>query len=214
MYQYLLFDLDGTLTDPYEGITKSFQYALHAFGIEEDLKNLNPVIGPPLIDSFMNFYGFSKEEAELGVAKYRERFAVTGIHENTIYPGIPELLEDLKNHGYTLCLATSKPEIFAKQILENFDIAKHFSVVVGAELDGTRNYKKDVITEVLKQLGNPPLDKVLMIGDRKQDVDGAKACNIASMGVRFGYAEPGELESAGADYFSDTVEELRTFLLG
>ncbi len=214
MYQYLLFDLDGTLTDPYEGITKSFQYALHAFGIEEDLKNLNPVIGPPLIDSFMNFYGFSKEEAELGVAKYRERFAVTGIHENTIYPGIPELLEGLKNHGYTLCLATSKPEIFAKQILENFDIAKCFSVVVGAELDGTRNYKKDVITEVLKQLGNPPLDKVLMIGDRRQDVDGAKACNIASMGVRFGYAEPGELEDAGADYFADTVEELKCFLLG
>ena len=213
MYQYLLFDLDGTLTDPYEGITKSFQYALASFGIEEKQEDLTWVIGPPLIDAFMGYYGFSKEQGEAAVAKYRERFSVTGLYENQVYPGILELLEKLQKAGKTICLATAKPEIFAKRILEKFGLAPYFSVVVGAELDGTRNYKKDVIAEVLLQLGNPPLEKVLMIGDRKQDIDGAKACGIKSMGVRFGYAEPGELENAGADYAVNTVAELTGFLL-
>lgn len=213
MYQFLLFDLDGTLTDPYEGITRCFQYALEAFGIEERQENLKRVIGPPLIDAFMEFYGFSREQGEFAVAKYRERFSVVGLFENEVYAGIPEMLSDLQKAGKTLCLATAKPEVFAKRILEKFDLAKYFSVVVGAELDGTRNYKKDVIAEVLHQLGNPSLDEVLMIGDRKQDIEGARACNVASLGVRFGYAEPGELEQAGCTTYAETVEQLNEYLL-
>ncbi len=213
MFEYLLFDLDGTLTDPYEGITRCFQYALKAFGIEEKQENLKKVIGPPLIDAFMEFYGFSREKGELAVAKYRERFSEIGLFENEVYPGIPEMLSKLQKAGKTICLATAKPEVFAKRILEKFDLAKYFSVVVGAELDGTRNYKKDVIAEVLNQLGNPSLERVLMIGDRRQDIEGAKVCKVASLGVRFGYAEIGELEEAGCTTYAETVEELKEYLL-
>lgn len=213
MFRYLLFDLDGTLTDPYEGITKSFQYALESFGIEEKQENLKRVIGPPLIDAFMGFYGFPKEKGELAVAKYRERFSVVGLFENQVYQGIPEVLSALQREGKTLCLATAKPEVFAKRILEKFDLAKFFTVVVGAELDGTRNYKNEVISEVLKQLGNPPLEEVLMIGDRKQDIEGAKDCGVSALGVRFGYAEPMELERAGCTNFAETVEEMGAYLL-
>lgn len=213
MFQYLLFDLDGTLTDPYEGITRSFQYALQSFGVEEEQENLKRVIGPPLIDAFMEFYGFPREKGELAVAKYRERFSTVGLFENQVYPGIPEMLSALKDAGKTICLATAKPEVFAKRILEKFDLAKYFDIVVGAELDGTRNYKKEVIAEVLSQLDNPPLDKVLMIGDRRQDIDGARACGISVLGVRFGYAEPMELEDAGCEIYAETVTEMREYLL-
>ncbi len=213
MFQYLLFDLDGTLTDPYEGITRSFQYALDAYGIQEEQENLKRVIGPPLIDAFMEFYGFSREKGEEAVAKYRERFSRVGLFENEVYSGIPELLARLKDAGKILCLATAKPEVFAKRILEKFDLAQYFTVVVGAELDGTRNYKDEVIAEVLKQLDSPPLEEVLMIGDRKQDIVGAKACGVSVLGVRFGYAEPMELEDAGCTCYAETVEELERYLL-
>lgn len=212
MYQNLLFDLDGTMTDPKEGITKSFQYALQAFGVEEELNRLNRVIGPPLIDSFRDFYGFSEEQAKAAVEKYRERFSKVGIFENARYPGVIEMLRALKDKGRTVCLATSKPIVFARQILEAYDMAPYFDITVGSELDGRRNYKNEVIDEVLRQLKHPPLDTVLMIGDRKQDILGAKQCGIAALGVRFGYAEPGELETAGADYLVDTVAQLREFL--
>ncbi len=213
MFQYLLFDLDGTLTDPYEGITRCFQYALKAFGIEEKQENLKRVIGPPLIDAFMEFYGFPREKGELAVAKYRERFSAVGLFENEVYPGIPEMLSKLQKAGKTICLATAKPEVFAKRILEKFDLSQYFSVVVGAELNGKRNYKKDVIAEVLHQLGNPPFEQVLMIGDRKQDIEGARDCKVASLGVRFGYAEIGELEGAGCLRYAETVAELQEYLL-
>lgn len=213
MFRYMLFDLDGTLTDPFEGITKCFQYALASFGIEEEQENLKKVIGPPLIDAFMEFYGFSREKGEKAVAKYRERFSVVGLFENRVYPGIPEMLSRLKDAGKVLCLATAKPEVFAKRILERFDLAQYFTVVVGAELDGTRNYKNEVITEVLKQLGNPPLDEVLMIGDRKQDIVGAKECGVSALGLRFGYAEPMELEDVGCEVYAETVKELEEYLL-
>lgn len=213
MYQYLLFDLDGTLTDPYEGITRSFQYALKAFGVEEKQENLKRVIGPPLIDAFMEFYGFPREKGEKAVAKYRERFSTVGLFENRVYPGIPEMLSKLKDAGKVLCLATAKPEVFAERILERFDLARYFTVVVGAELNGTRNYKNEVITEVLNQLGNPLLGEVLMIGDRKQDIVGAKECGVSALGLRFGYAEPMELEDAGCEVYAETVKELEEYLL-
>lgn len=213
MYDILLFDLDGTLTDPKEGITKSFQYALQCCGVEEELENLNRVVGPPLIDSFMEFYGFDREKGLYAVEKYRERFAKIGIHENALFPGVPEMLRELRAAGKIITLATSKPIVFAEQILDEFKIAAYFHTAVGSELDGTRNYKIEVIQEVSRRLGNPDKNRFLMIGDRKQDVLGAKAFGIASLGVRFGYAEENELEEAGADYFADSVAELHGFLM-
>ena len=220
MFDYCLFDLDGTLTDPREGITKSVQYALQAFGIEEpDSKKLEPFIGPPLKDSFMEFYGFTGEEAERAIAVYRERFAPVGIFENQVYPGIPQMLERLYRRGTRLAVASSKPIGFVKQILAHFDIEKYFDVVVGSELDGTRGTKEEVVEEALGRLGilTMPVTerhvRCAMTGDRKFDIQGARACGLTSVGVRFGFAEEGELEEAGAEYIAETVAGLAEFLL-
>ncbi|MGL5675277.1 MAG: HAD family hydrolase [Cellulosilyticaceae bacterium] len=210
MYNTILFDLDGTLTDPKEGITKSVQHALKAFGIEAQLDDLLCFIGPPLQWSFQEYYGFDEEKAKLAIEKYRERFREIGMFENKVYEGIEEMLEALVKEGKTLAVATSKPEVFAVQILEHFGLAKYFKVIVGSELDGTRVNKKDVIEEVFVRLQLTEEEKVhiLMIGDRKHDIIGAKACGIDSIGVRFGYGEGNELEEAGATYIVDTVGEL------
>ena len=150
---YILFDLDGTLTDPKVGICTCVQYALKAFDIDEpDLDKLEPFIGPPLKDSFMQYYGLSEEQAVAAIEKYRERFSVTGKFENEVYEGIPALLSDLKDYGYHLAVASSKPECFVKDILNHFNIHKYFEVVVGSELDGTRIDKAEVIHEALNQL--------------------------------------------------------------
>ncbi len=221
MFQYCLFDLDGTLTDPKEGITRSVQYALQKFGIEEpDLDRLEPFIGPPLKDSFMEFYGFTSEEAVRAIALYRERFAPTGVLENVIFPGIKEMLEGLYAKGVHLAVASSKPEVFVRQILSHFGIEKYFGVIVGSGLDGTRGTKEEVVEEALVQLGlltMPEEDRkkaCAMVGDRKFDIQGAKAHGLTGVGVRFGYAREGELEEAGADHIADTVEELHCFLAG
>lgn len=217
MKQYLLFDLDGTLTDPKLGICTCVQYALKDFGIEEpDLDKLEPFIGPPLKESFMEFYGMSGEQAEAAVAKYRERFQDVGLFENEVYAGIPEMLRDLSECGLTLAVASSKPTVFVKRILEHFGIAKYFKVVVGSELDGTRVNKDEVVREALHQLfGDKPVerDKVYMIGDRRFDVEGARALKIESVGVSYGYGSIEELKAAKADYIVRSVEELRKFLL-
>ena len=217
MKKYLLFDLDGTLTDPKIGITTCVQYALHSFGIEEpDLDKLEPFIGPPLRDSFMEFYGFTAEQAEEAVAKYRERFQNTGIFENEVYAGIPEMLKNLQSKGYFLALASSKPQIYVERILEHFDLKKYFAVVVGSELDGTRETKDQVVQETLHQLfkENPiEPDQVYMIGDRKFDVEGARALGVESVGVTYGYGSKEELKEAKADYIVQSVEELEKFLL-
>lgn len=212
-YKYLLFDLDGTLTDPKEGITTSVQYALRAFGIEEpDLDKLTPFIGPPLRESFMDFYGFSEEQAEEAVAKYREWFNPTGIFQNMIYPGIKEMLEELKDKGKILAVASSKPQVFVERILHHFGIYDCFDVIVGSELDGTRNSKEEVVEEALKRLGKADRFRAVMVGDRKFDIAGGKEHGLVTVGVAFGYAEEGELEEAGADYVVDTVEELGRLL--
>lgn len=220
MFQYCLFDLDGTLTDPREGITKSVQYALSKKGINEpDLKKLEDFIGPPLRESFAKKYGMSEEEAKEAVAFYRERFAPIGVLENRIYEGIPELLSELSKQGVKIAIASSKPTVFVNKILEHFDIAKYFDVVVGSELDGKRDAKEAVVEEVLRQLGilELPQDKkkiyCAMIGDRKFDMQGAKAHGLTGVGVRFGFAAEGELEAEGADYIAETVEELQQYLL-
>lgn len=217
MKNYLLFDLDGTLTDPKAGICTCVQYALASFGIEEpDIDKLEPFIGPPLKDSFMKFYHMSEEQAEAAVAKYRERFQDKGIFENRMYDGIPQMLQALNSKGMFLAVASSKPTVFVERILEHFGIRKYFKVVVGSELDGRRVNKDEVVEEALQQLfGDKPVEKnkVYMIGDRKFDVEGAKAVGVDSVGVTYGYGDMEELREAKADYIVRSVEELQRFLL-
>ena len=217
MKNYLLFDLDGTLTDPKEGICTCVQYALASFGIEEpNLDKLEPFIGPPLKDSFMEFYQMSEEQAEQAVEKYRERFREKGIFENKLYQGIPRMLRTLNAKGMTLAVASSKPTVFVQQILEHFKIAKYFKVIMGSELDGTRGTKEEVVQAALRELfGNKPIewDKVYMIGDRRFDVEGAHAVRVESVGVTYGYGSMEELKAAKSDYIVRSVAELEHFLL-
>ncbi len=220
MFAYLLFDLDGTLTDPAEGITKSVQYALQARGIEEpDLKKLERFIGPPLRDSFVEFYGMTPEEAEESVAKYRERYMPVGVFENEIYPGIAELLKCCKAAGKKLAVASSKPQTLVDEVLRHFNITQYFDIVMGCELDGTRGKKEEVVEEVLRLFELIDCDReklkkeAVMIGDRKFDITGGRFFGLSTIGVRFGYAEEGELEAAGADYVVDSVAELEELLI-
>lgn len=213
MISYLLFDLDGTLTNPKEGITKCVQYALRHFQIDEpDLDKLIPFIGPPLRQSFMDFYGFDEAQATLAVAKYRERFSTVGLFENFPYPGIAAMLQQLQQQGKIMAVASSKPTIFVRQILEKFELAPYFQVIEGSNIDGSRVEKKEVIAEVLRQLGNPPAQQLLMVGDRKFDVIGAREMGLGCVGVRFGFAAPGELEDSGAVYIAETVADLQAYL--
>ncbi|MBE6676410.1 MAG: HAD family hydrolase [Ruminococcaceae bacterium] len=202
-YKYALFDLDGTLTDPGEGITKSVQYALDKFGIHvEDRKQLFCFIGPPLHESFEVYYGFSRPDAMKAVDYYREYYAVKGIFENLVYDGIPEVLAKLRDSGVGICLATSKPEVFAKQILEHFGLDGYFTAVAGSEMDGTRTKKAEVVERALGLLGNPDAGDCVMIGDREHDVLGGAAHGLDTIGVLFGYGSREELEHAGATYIA------------
>lgn len=219
MFQYVLFDLDGTLTDPREGITKSVQFALAQQGISEpDLKKLEPFIGPPLKDSFMEFYGMTEEQAAQGVADYRKRFAPIGKFENEVYPGIPEMLGSLKRAGIRLAVASSKPETFVWDILKYFKLDGYFDVVTGSELDGTRSRKEEVVEEALHRLeldGQPvSRENCAMVGDRRFDIEGGRQFRLTTVGVTYGYAAKGELEAAGADYIVKNPVQLTKLLLG
>ncbi len=213
--KYLLFDLDGTLTDSQPGITRSAAYALEKFGIHvEDPSTLKFFVGPPLHDSFMEHYGFSAEEATRAVETYREYYRDKGIFENKVYPHIPEMLADLKQNGKTIIMATSKPTVFAKRIAEHFGFAQYFSYISGAELSGVRNNKDEVIEYALEQCGITDRSQCVMIGDRKHDIIGAKKTGLASIGVLYGYGDREELESAGADFIAADVYELLNELVG
>ena len=215
-FKYILFDLDGTLTDPKEGITKSVQYALKSFGIDEpDLDKLIPFIGPPLVESFHDFYSFTPEMQVRGVEKYREYFRNGGIFQNQVLPGVPEMLAQLKHAGKIISLATSKPEPFARQILEHFSLTSYFDEIVGCGMDESRGTKREVIEEVFLRLhmGEEEKAEAVMVGDRKHDVLAAKACGIATVGLTFGYAAEGELEAAGADVIISSFNELTQYLL-
>lgn len=218
MFSCILFDLDGTISDPKQGICGCVQYALRSFGIEEpELDRLEPFIGPPLSESFMKYYNFTAEQAQEAVEKYRERFSVTGKYENVLYPGMGALLHDLKASGATLAIASSKPTVYVEDILVHFGIREYFDIVVGSELDGRRVHKEEVVAEVLSQLaarGESDPDKMVMIGDRSFDVEGAKAIGAHCIAVSYGYAQPGELENAGAEIIVRDVEGLRSVLLG
>ena len=211
-YAYCLFDLDGTLTDPGEGITRSVAYALSFFGIEvKDRTTLYPFIGPPLVDSFSTFYGFSPEQARQAVERYREYFSRQGIFENELYPGIKELLEDLKRHGVRILLASSKPELYARKILEHFQLLPFFDFVAAATMDDTRSKKTDVVRYALESCGISP-DRAVMIGDRHYDIEGAKDNALESTGVLWGYGSREELSAAGATLLAESVPQLASLL--
>lgn len=213
-YHYLLFDLDGTLTDPAEGITKSIAYALDYFGIETpNLHDLRSWIGPPIKQSLMEIHHFDEAKADIGVAKYRERFSDIGLYENELFEGIPELLDSAKEKGHQIYLATSKPTIFAARILQHFHIDKYFDFVGGSTLDDSRPTKAHVIRHVIENTGLKAPSNALMIGDRKYDIIGGKSCNMDTVGVLYGYGSHGELQSHGATYIVESIARLSEFLL-
>ena len=213
MYDIILFDLDGTLTDPGEGITNSVAYALDKFNIKvENKAELYNFIGPPLIDSFMKYYKMSYEDGIKAVEYYREYFSVTGIFENTVFDGASELLENIKKQGKKIALATSKPEQFTVRILEHFDLTKYFDFVGAATMDESRSKKADVIKYTLDNLGVTDKSNVIMIGDRHHDIDGANQNGIDSIGVLFGYGDINELETAGATYIAETINDIIKFI--
>lgn len=205
MRKIVLFDLDGTLTDSSEGIINSIRYMLKKLDLEiPDLATLQSFIGPPLGDSLERLYGLSAAESKAAVEIYREYYADHGIHQLSVYSGITEMLEALYP-DYVLAVATSKPEFFAKQIIENVGLTKFFTGIFGADLAGERSNKTDVIAYALRELQET---SGVMIGDRKFDIAGAKANRLKSIGVLFGFGERQELMEAEADQIVETVEEL------
>jgi phosphoglycolate phosphatase len=208
-YQYLLFDLDGTLTDPKLGTVNAIIHALNYYGVTEmKLDLVDKFIGPPLIESFQKYYGFSEEESSLCVKKYREYYSETGLYENYMYEGVDKMLENLKSCGKILILATSKPEVFAKKILEHFGLLRYFDFVAGSELSGDRIHKVEVIQHALNEMGIRDISKCLMIGDRMHDILGARKAGLDCMGVLYGYGTREELEEYGADYLAEQVEDI------
>ena len=214
-YQTILFDLDGTLTDPKEGITKCVAYALNHFGIQvDDLDELEKFIGPPLSDSFSEYYGLNAEQTEKAIEEYRVRFDEKGWAENVPYPGAAELLRELRAAGKTLAIATSKPERAAVRILNHFGMAEYFTLICGATLDNPAGSRKaNVIRDALSRMGIRDLTDVLMVGDRHHDVDGAHEVGLSAVGVLYGYGDRAEHEAAGAEYIAETLQQLRALLL-
>ena len=209
----LFLDLDGTLTDPSEGITKAVMYSLEFFGIhEDDPQKLYPFIGPPLYDSFMQHYGFDLPTARKAVEHFQEYYSRQGMYENVPYPGIRELLYAWQRDGRKLVLATSKPEEFAVRILERFGMAGAFTLMAGGDAAEARVEKKMVIDYAMKKLGMKDSRGCLMIGDRKFDVLGAAAHGFPTLGVLYGFGTKEELLQAGASWLAGSVEELGTLL--
>lgn len=209
----ILFDLDGTLTDPKTGITKSVAYALSHYGIKvSDLDTLCPFIGPPLIHSFMKYYDFTEEQASKAVDVYREYFSVTGLYENEVYDGIEDMLKALKDSGKRLFVATSKPEKFAKQILEHFNLSQYFECIRGIEMHEEKVEKPEIVRRVLDGYSLDKSDCV-MVGDRFYDIVGAKENGIASIGVTYGYGDFDELSKYGADNIAESVKDLKDALI-
>ena len=209
MYEYVFFDLDGTLTDSGEGIINAAVYALEKYNIEvNDRSELRKFIGPPLQDSFSTDYGFQEDEIEDVIKIFREYYSEKGIFENTIYENIQTVLFELKNRGKKLVVATSKPEVFTKKVLDHFNISSYFDYVSGATLNNEKIKKVDIIRDAICKLGITDKSKVVMIGDRKLDVLGAKENGIDSIGVLWGYGDLLELEKVGPTYIAEKVLDL------
>lgn len=212
--EYILFDLDGTLTDSSEGITKGILYSLSKFGIkEEDFSKLHKFIGPPLKDSYRKYYGFNEEEIKKAMVYYREYYHDKGIFENRLYKGMEDVLIVLKQAGKKLVVATSKPEDYAKRIIEHFGLSDYFEYVAGSRMDGSCSKKSEVIEYALESCGMEEKRNVLMIGDRKYDIYGAASVGIKSMGVLYGFGSRQELVEAGADYIAEKVADVSRLIL-
>jgi len=206
-----LFDLDGTLSDSKQGIINAATYAIKAMGVTSSNFEGNPhmLIGPPLREVLRLIHPFTDTELEEVVRKYREYYGQKGMLENTVYPGIMELLAKLHQEGITMAIATSKHMTFAKTIAQHFGMSKYFQVIMGAESDGSRERKSEVITAALAELGGKHnFDKIIMIGDREHDIIGAKETNITGIGVTWGYGSSQELEAAGATTIVSSTNEL------
>ena len=207
MYKNILFDLDGTLIDSALGIINSFEYALSKYNISVGKEELSTLIGPPLMDSFMNHFGFDKEKATQAVGYYREYYKSKGAMENELYHDVVNLLKELKKEEYTLCIATSKPEVFTLEILAHYDILKYFSYVSAPSIDDTTTKKEDIILKAINALNLNPKETI-MIGDRKHDIIGANSNNIASIGVLYGFGNKEELEKEAATFIVSEVLDI------
>lgn len=209
--EYIMFDLDGTLTDPGEGITNSLAYAIGKAGFPVPSKDgLKKYIGPPLIPSFMEDFGVDEAFSRRMLDFYREYYEPHGIFENEVYSGIPEMLADLQRKGATLIVATSKPEPYAAEIIKHFGLAEYFSAVCGNTMDERRTTKTDIIAYVKECFPKICGDNAVMVGDRRYDIEGAAANGIDAVGVLYGYGS--EAEFRGAAFVADSVEALRDHL--
>lgn len=214
-YTHILFDLDGTLTDSSEGIINCVIEAFSKFGIEiKDRNELKCFIGPPLAQTFHSYYGLDEEQTKEAIQFFRKRYEVTGLFENRLYDGIAEALSYLKSNGKTLMMATSKPYVFAEKILEHFNIRQYFDFISGATMDEKRVEKEEVIKYIIDTYPDLDRSKMLMVGDTKYDILGAKQFSIDSMGVLYGFGTKKELEDAGAEYIVATPLELKTIAGG
>lgn len=213
-YTTILFDLDGTLTDPALGITNSVMHALEFYNIHvSERSELFKFIGPPLIDSFMKYYNFDDNKAREAVTKYREYFSVKGLFENEVYSGVTDMLKALKAAGKKIVLATSKPDEFSIKILKHFGLYEYFDFCACSTMDETRTKKTEVIEYGLANIDEKDTARILMVGDREHDIFGAGNCGLDSVGVLYGYGNREEFENAGATYIVESVEELKRFLL-
>ncbi|MBP3580493.1 MAG: HAD-IA family hydrolase [Clostridia bacterium] len=213
-YSTVLFDLDGTITNPSQGITNSVAYALDFYGNSyESKKALEAFIGPPLREQFMKYCNVDRDMGENYVKKYREFYSVKGIYQNEVYSGIEEMLSKLKNAGIKVVLATSKPEEFAKIILDHFNLSCYFDFVAGALMDNTRTNKAEVIKYALECIHQEPCDEIIMVGDRRHDIEGAHQVGLKAIGVTFGFGSKDELDKAQAEKIVSTVDELSQALM-
>lgn len=211
-YKYFLFDLDGTVTDSKEGVTKSAAYALESFGIKvNSTDSLTYFIGPPLTYTFETFHGFNNEEADKAVVKFREYYSKKGVFENTIYKGIEDVFKLIKQRDGKLIMATSKAEVFTDIILKTSGLYKYFDFISASSYDTSRISKSDIINYALREL-NINLSEALMIGDTRYDIEGAKENNIDSLGVLYGYGSLDELTEADANYIAKDVDELKNLI--
>lgn len=214
MKNIIFFDLDGTIVDSAPGILESVKYALAHFGIEEkDKEKLNVFIGPPLFDAFSKYYNMNKEDADLAVAKYRENYnGNNAVEKFTVYDGVEKMLKDLKSQGFTICLATAKPLLFAQKILDKADLSKYFDVINGASFDESKRTKTAVIADTIEK-SNFKKERILMVGDRENDVTGAKNNGISVLGVTYGYGDKKELKDAGCLNIVSSPEEVVKFIM-
>ena len=211
MYKFVFFDFDGTVFDTVEGITKSARYALNKYGRDATLEELRCFAGPPLLDMYMEYFDAPLEEAQRFVDAFRERYLIKGLYECCIFPGITDLLSDLRDEGRKTAVTTLKPQVLAETLLERADARKLFDAVCGTQEEDGNNKKSDTIRQAMKMLCASP-DEVVLIGDTKYDIYGAHECGVKAVGVRYGYAAPGELEAAGADVVLDDMQQLKAWL--